>query len=321
MTDTAQINVTSMDSLATHGIDKAVVAIGVFDGVHLGHRKLLSRLIEMSKREKASPVALTFHPHPRELLQPDTPPSLLAPHEAKLRMLHECGAKAVITIPFTREFASLSPKEFLEDCLYSPRVELKGICVGSKWRFGAKGSGDTKFLKECSKSAGFAFESVDELLLHGKPVSSSSIRRAVSSGDLSLAKEMLGRDYSLHGVVEEGLHIAGSSLSHPTANLRVRHEALPPNGVYAGYAKLDGKSLPAAIAVGVSPTFHGAAGGGPRVEVHIIGFSGDLYGREMEAELVAYMREERCFPDAATLKSQIAADVKAALEILKERRT
>jgi len=319
MTAIRHIDVSSFDALGAHGLAKVAVAVGVFDGVHLGHRKILDSLLTMAKAVKADPVAITFHPHPRELLNPDSPPSLLLPPEMKTRLLHEYGAKGVVTIPFTREFASLSPPEFVYDCLYSSRVEMKGICVGSNWRFGSGGAGNVEFLRERSKESGFAFESVDEISLKdGRPISSTSIRRAISSGDLELAKAMLGRNYSLYGTVEKGRRIAGPELERPTANLKIRYGVLPPSGVYAGMAKLDGASMPAAIAIGSSPTFMRSFGGSEiRVEVHIPGFSGDIYGRPLEAELVKYIREERCFPDVQSLKMQIEEDVKTVLSSLK----
>ncbi len=319
MTVSSYIDVSSFDALGAHGLDKVVVAVGVFDGIHLGHLKLLEELLKMARSKKAQPVAITFHPHPRELLNPDSPPSLLLPPEVKTRLLHQYGAKGVVTIPFTREFAALSPPEFVYDCLSSSRVEMKGICVGSNWRFGSGGTGDVNFLRERAGIGHFAFKSVDEVSLEdGRPVSSTAIRRAISSGNLPLAKTMLGRNYSLYGTVEAGRHIAGPELKHPTANLKIRYGVLPPNGVYAGKAKFEGSELPAAIAIGTSPTFMRSFGGDEtRVEVHILGFEGDIYGKPLEAELVSYIREERCFPDVNSLKSQIDEDVQAVLASLK----
>jgi riboflavin kinase/FMN adenylyltransferase len=217
----------------------------------------------------------------------------------------------VISIPFTREFAALSPPEFLYDCLSSSRVELKGLCVGAKWRFGSGGSGDAAFLRERSAVSGFEFVAVDELEVDGAPVSSTRIRRAVSSGDLEGAVKLLGRDYSLYGKVEHGRHVAGPALDHPTANLRVRHGVLPPDGVYAGWAKWDGRRHRAALAIGSSPTFRDRFGTERRVELHLLDFAGDLYGLDLEAELLSWIREERRFENAEALKKQIDLDIKA----------
>ena len=317
MTDCRKIDVSSFDALAIHGLTEVAVAVGVFDGVHLGHQALLAALREISSQVSAHPVAVTFHPHPRELLRPDSPPSLLLPPPVKSRLLHEYGAEAVLTIPFTPEFAALSPPEFLYDCLSSSRVKLKGLCVGSNWRFGWKGSGDCEFLREQAAAGGFAFRAVEEVSIGTQPVSSTNIRRAIASGELGRAKAMLGRNYSLYGEIEHGRRIAGSVLSRPTANLKIRFGVLPPAGVYAGWAKFNGTRRKAAIVIGKSPTFKKDFGEQTRIELHVLDYDGDLYGCEMEAELVAYIREERCFPGADELKRQIEIDIADILAALK----
>lgn len=317
MTDGRRIDVSSFDAVGAHGLSEVAVAVGVFDGVHLGHQKLLDTLKELASKLKAHPIVVTFHPHPRELLHPDSPPSLLLPPEEKARLLHEYGAEAVVTIPFDKEFAALSPPEFLYDCLSSSRVKMKGLCVGAKWRFGWKGTGDAKFLKSRAAEGHFKFAAVEELAIGGQPVSSTNIRRALSSGDLGKAKAMLGRNYSLFGKVEHGRQIAGKELSSPTANLKMRYGVMPPCGVYSGWAKFKGERHEAAIAIGSSPTFKSQYGDENRVELHLIGFKGDLYGLELEAELNSYIREERCFPGVEELKKQIGEDIKAVVASLK----
>ena len=317
MTDGKWIDVSSFDALGAHGLNKVAVAVGVFDGVHRGHQRLLASLKEAAGRLDAKPVVVTFHPHPRELLKPDAPPTLLFPPEIKTRFLHEYGAEAVVTIPFTREFAALSPPEFLYDCLSSSRVEMKALCVGANWRFGFGGAGDAAFLRERAAEGHFEFISVEELSFDNLAVSSTKIRRAISSGDLKTASLMLGRNYSLYGKVEHGHHIAGSVLNRPTANLKIRYGVLPPCGVYAGWAKSSGFKKAAAIAIGSSPTFKEQFGAETRVELHIIDYEGDLYGMDLEAELCSYIREERCFPGVESLKKQIGEDINAVLAALK----
>jgi riboflavin kinase/FMN adenylyltransferase len=317
MTESKRTDVSSFDALGAHGLKEVAVAVGVFDGVHLGHQKLLEELKTLAGRLSAHPVAVTFHPHPRELLRPEAPPALLLPPSIKTRLLHEYGAEAVVTIPFTPEFAALSPPEFLYDCLSSSRVELKGRCVGARWRFGSGGTGNAEFLKERAKAGNFEFVSVEELSIGGMPVSSTNIRRALASGDLKKAKAMLGRNYSLYGKVEHGRQVASSILNKPTANLKFKNGVLPPCGVYAGWAHFDGQRKAAAIAVGSSPTFKSQFGSETRVEVHLIDFSGDLYGKELEAEFAAYIREERCFSSVEALKKQIGEDVQAVIAALK----
>jgi riboflavin kinase/FMN adenylyltransferase len=322
MTDNnnSYINVSSLAQLEKYDIKKVAVAIGVFDGVHKGHCLLLQRLIEMAKRDDATPVAMTFYPHPREALKPESHPGLLVSPVRKIELLHEQGIKAVVTIPFTREFSSLSPNDFIERALLSAQVELTGICVGNKWRFGAGGKGNVKVLEEFAGNGHFDFDAVDELLIDGETVSSTSIRRAISSGLFGKAEKMLGRPYSLQGEVEEGKKIAGPELSYPTANLKTQYGIIPPNGVYAASAILDGKKYPAAVAIGLSPTFNYAHNKTPRVEVHLIGFEGNIYGKTVEAVFVEYLREERCYSSAEALKKQIGEDIKNINNILKERK-
>lgn len=313
------VNVASFDALAEHGIAEVVIAIGVFDGVHEGHQVLLKELVSMAERTGARPVALTFYPHPREVLEPENTPSLLIPPARRVELLHDYGCEAVVTIPFSREFAELSAEDFIKDCLFSPRVSIKGICVGKGWKFGAGAMGDIGLLKAYAKKGHFDFRPVGELEIDGRPVSSTFIRQAVSAGRLDDAAAMLGRSYALSGTVEKGRKIAGPELECPTANLKFRFGVLPPNGVYAGRAIVDGKSYVSALAVGVSPTFREHDDRHRRVEAHILDFSGDLYGRRMELEFVEYLREERCFSSTESLKQQISDDIEKIKAIMNKR--
>ncbi|MHB9138089.1 MAG: riboflavin biosynthesis protein RibF [Victivallaceae bacterium] len=305
----AIIDVPSLDALAERGIKTACLAIGVFDGVHKGHQLLIKALLEMSVKHHSVPVALTFFPHPREVVQPDNPPPLLVPPAKKIELLHQYGIKAVVTIPFSREFAAQTPDEFIKNCLNSSRVKIRGICVGCKWRFGAGGTGDSSVLRDFADRGHFDFEAVDELTIGDSIVSSTAIRRAVSSGLLERAQELLGRPYSLCGIVEKGHHVAGPELAHPTANLKITYGILPPDGVYAASVILDGKRYPAAVNAGVSPTYNRPEDRSKRFEVHIIGFEQNIYGAAVEVELLKYLREERSFPDSAMLKQQIIKDI------------
>jgi riboflavin kinase/FMN adenylyltransferase len=312
------INVTSLDALAENGISRVCVAIGVFDGVHLGHQLLLKELVVMAEREQATPVALTFYPHPREILSPENPPPLLVPPWKRIELLHEYGANAVVTLSFSADFARQSPQEFIRNCLHSPRVEIKGICVGSNWRFGSGGTGSIDILRQYADQGHFEFEDVDELSIDNTVISSTSIRRAVASGLVGRAAEMLGRPYSLCGIVEPGHHVAGKELNHPTANIKTSHGVLPPSGVYAAKVVLDGKAWPAAVNVGISPTYNRPEDRGSRIEVHVIGFEGNLYGTRLEVELLDYIREERCFSSPAELKKQIDQDISLIIRTLEE---
>lgn len=310
------INVNSLDALANHGLKKISVAFGVFDGVHLGHQHLINRLIAMSKKTGADSVVITFFPHPREILAPDEPILLLVSRNKKIKLLAELGVKAVVTLPFTEDFSALNAEIFLDDCLFAPGVEITGICVGSDWRFGKNGEGSIETIKHYADVHHFEFDPVDELVIDGVTVSSTAIRRAVSGGLLNEAKKMLGRNYSLSGVVVSGDAIGSSMLECPTANISVSHGIIPPNGVYAGYALCDGERYPAAISVGTSPTFAGKKRCSSDIEIHLLNFSGNLYGRELETEFVEYIREERCYPSGEALKKQVMEDIEKIRNIL-----
>lgn len=287
---------------------RLALGIGVFDGVHRGHQLLLTSLCELAAAEGAAPVALTFDPHPRAVLRPQSPPVLLIGLAERIRLLTEYGAEAVLTARFTPEFAALAPEEFLDRLLAAP-AEIAGICVGKHWRFGAGGAGDTALLAARCAAAGQRFATVSELCLDGEIVSSSNIRRAISGGRLATAAAMLGRPYRLTGTVEAGFGAANRELHYPTANLRLEAGVLPPDGVYAARAILpDGSELPAAVNVGLSPTFQWE-GGERRLEVHLLDFAGDLYGGELGVELLDYLRPERAFGGAKELREQIGRDI------------
>lgn len=310
------IDVAAVETLRKYGIQRVAVAIGVFDGVHRGHQFLLKELIQMAKTQDAWPVVITFYPHPREILNPDEPPLLLVSQEKKLSLFHSFGIKAVVTIPFSKEFATLSAEEFLTDCLHSPHVKICGVCVGKDWSFGAGGKGNIETIDNFSKKKNFVFKAVEEVCLDRKIISSTAIRRAVTGGLLEEARSMLGRPYSVIGKVEHGEMIGASLLGCPTANISVAHGILPPCGVYAGLAVYRREKYPAAIAIGTAPTFSHKIQCHPSIEAHLLDFSGDVYGETLEIEFVKYFREERCYPSPETLRIQIKDDLKSIREIL-----
>lgn len=302
------IEVIAVSSLAGFGIKRVCLAAGVFDGVHLGHQLLLERLLEISAELDAEPCALTFSPHPRQVLNPKTAPPLLLAPEQKNRLLREAGMKAVVTIPFTRDFAMLEPVEFIEKCLFSSSVEVAGIAVGTQWRFGRGGTGDLETLRQIGTVKNWHIEAVGELDINGQTVSSTMIRRAIAGGNLADAVAMLGRNYSLFGTVVHGFRVASQELNHPTANLEMHYGVLPPNGVYAALAIFDGVRHPAAVNIGLCPTYN-RAGSAIRIEIHVLDFEGNLYGRQIELEFLQYLREERTFAGSQELKAQIGKDV------------
>lgn len=312
------INVPSLGVLADYQLKDIVIAIGVFDGVHLGHQHVLKKLSKMADAYNAQPVALTFFPHPKQVLVPDAVPVLLVSPEQKVELLYQNGVKAVVTIPFTKEFSSLSPEDFIKICLSSSRVTIHGICVGEKWRFGSGAKGTVQLLKDFADKGHFQFESVPEVYLDNTLISSTTIRRAVSSGIMNEAQKMLGRPYSLIGKVITGRKIAGSALTFPTANLKINYGVVPPNGVYAGFSTFKGRKYPAAIAIGTAPTFrHNFVTREPKIEVHMFDFSESIYDETLEVTFISYLREERCYSSVDSLKHQIHEDILDIKQLLK----
>lgn len=310
MTDQKIICVDKIDALKAYGISRIAVAIGVFDGVHAGHRRLLAELQKIASATDATPVAVTFSPHPRQIIQPDTAPALLLPNDEKLCRLTENGAQAVVTIPFTAEFAAKTPEEFISDTLKSDGITLCGVCVGKKWRFGAGGKGNAGLLTELAIRHGFTFSPVDEVEINGETVSSSAIRAAAAAGNLEKATRFLCAPYAIYGSVIHGEQVASTKLNTPTANLNVTAGVLPPAGVYAALVRMEGKSYKAVVNIGSSPTFDSYGKKDLlRVEAHLLNTSADLYGKEITLEPVRFLRSECRFPTADALKEQIKKDI------------
>jgi riboflavin kinase/FMN adenylyltransferase len=288
------------------------LAVGVFDGVHLGHQHLLRRLKEKAEERKALPGVLTFRHHPLQVLSPGTSLSYLAPLKARRELLGALGIPLVVTIPFTREVAGISARRFLE--LLIRYLRMRGLVVGPDFALGRGREGDVKALRAFSAELGFELEVVPPFVLDGQVVSSTVIRQALEEGDVRRVREYLGRPYAVSGPVVAGRG-TGRGLGFPTANLRVSpQQALPADGVYAGLAYVGGKTRPSLANIGVRPTF----GGGERgVEVYVLDFERELYGNELSIELVERLREERHFGDTGELRAQIARDVQRARELLK----
>lgn len=307
-----KISVNSINELSEYGIKSVSIAIGVFDGVHVGHQLLLTELLSISKKSNSVPVVLTFYPNPKNLLNSDTKVRQLTSLNQKINYLSQFGVKKIIVIPFTQNFSRLSPAEFINNILLSPEVDLKGLCVGLNWKFGYKGTGDTSFLAKYANKHNFIFKAVKEKILDNNVISSTIIRKMITSGNLSDASKMLGKNYILRSEIITGLHIATDQLNYPTANLALSGIVVPPAGVYAGYAKVVGKNKwhQAAIIIGNSPTFKQYSELKKKIEVHLLEFKGDIYGEELDVEFIKYIREERYFSNADKLIEQIKMDLK-----------
>ena len=284
------------------------LAIGVFDGVHLGHRKLLNKVAAMAGELNAVPVALTFDPHPRAILQPSAPPVLLMELAERIRLLQANGMTMTAVADFTPQFADTLPEEFLE-LLFEQVPDLAAVGVGSNWRFGKNGAGNVELLTEYARKRNFKLAAVDELVVNNDVVSASRIRRLIAGGELDTAEKLLGYRYTLCGKVANGYGIAGSRLDCPTANIIPAAGVLPPDGVYSGIVEVDEQRYGAAVNNGISPTYGRAADQCRRIEAHLLDFSGNLYGRSVRLTLGEYLRSEQCFASEEALKKQILCDV------------
>ncbi len=299
------------------GVPKLAIAFGVFDGVHPGHRLIVAETCKLARERGGVGAAVTFVPHPRAVVgKPgDAPPELLISVEERLKRLVACGAAATGVIGFTPEFGALEPEVFLAGLFRRRDFELAGICVGEDWRFGRQGRGDAALLKEFCAANNLGFKAVKRLRHGARDISSSAIRALLRQGKLDEARGMLGSAPSLAGTVIAGFHIAGKELDAPTANLKLEYGVLPPDGVYAGSAEIRGRRFPAVMNIGFAPTYGGSE---RRIEIHLPGFSGNLYGSFLTVELLGFLRPERKFDSPGALKEQIVLDISGANKIFNQ---
>jgi riboflavin kinase/FMN adenylyltransferase len=291
-----------------NGTRKVCLAIGVFDGVHLGHQQIIRQTIADARQHDAVALIVTFDQHPNAIVAPDRNPPQIFSRSQKIRAIQSLGADALLEIPFDKKFSEKSGEVFIRE-LARDLGKIFSICVGADFVFGNKRSGNVALLKKLGAEIGFQVHGHAAVALDGEMVSSTRIREAIRAGHLDAASQMLGRPYAMCGSVLAGDKI-GHQLGFPTANLDAAKLILPPNGVYAGCTRLDGKFFRVALNIGLRPT---VAAGKPelRVEAHLLDFSGDLYGGELEVEIGAKLRDEKKFSSAGELKAQIARDVAA----------
>ena len=308
------IEVSSLKELREAGFSRVSIACGNFDGVHFGHQSIIKKLQQLAEKSNASPVVLTFFPHPRQVLQEIDVPSLTSP-EAKKELMAKFGVEALITIPFSRDFAAISAADFVNRVLQVTGLEVCDLCIGSQWKFGAGRKGDVDFLMQGPWT--FNVHGLQEVFQDGEAVSSSRIRAALAHGDFNQAASLLGREYAVSGPVVRGRGIAASKLKFPTANIQV-NECLPVAGVLACMARIadEAEWRPAVCNIGVAPTFHGEFVQAARVELHLFDFNQDLYGKNIEIVFKQFIRPEQRFAGVDKLKEQIAEDVAEARKIL-----
>ena len=289
------------------------LAIGVFDGVHLGHRSVLLRALADARAGDGQAVAVTFNPHPAKVLAKARAPRLLTATAHKIRLIQALGIESVLVIPFTVEFAQTRAEDFVQE-LHGACRPLKEICVGHEWCFGRGRAGNLEMLRQMGDRLGFDEVGVPAVQIDGKIVSSTAIRASVEAGNLARAARLLGRDYSILGTVVRGDQI-GRSLGFPTANLSAHNEQFPPNGVYAVTALWRDRALHGVVNLGVRPTIT-CASGERLLELHLFDFHEDIYGEDIEVTFKGCIRPERKFATLEALKGQIASDVTEARRIL-----
>lgn len=293
-------------------VKKAVIALGVFDGVHPGHRQVVANARKLAGELGAVPGAVTFVPHPRQILGHEQDFQLLLPEALRCEALLNAGAEFVGRINFSREIANWDAEKFLcalRDC---GLFELSGICVGSNWRFGRNGCGNKAVLTGFCAENNIAFIPVDEIKDDEGIISSTRLRRMIAQGELEKYREIAGKYPLLAGKVVTGMHIAGKELAAPTANLELHYGVPVPHGVYAGCSTVDGQCYKAVLNIGPAPTYDVTQ---TRIEIHLLGFKGDLYDREIAVTVIKKLRDIRKFASPQELKQQIARDMENALQI------
>lgn len=291
---------------------KVCLAIGFFDGVHLGHQQIIRQTIADARQHEAIALVITFDCHPNSVVAPARVPPLIYSLPQKLRAVESLGTQSLLLIHFDKAFSQQRGEEFVRN-LVRDLGGIRSLCVGANFAFGYKRDGNVALLKKLGDELSFAVHGMAAVSLDGEPVSSTRIRDAIFCGDLDRASQMLGRAYSVAGAVVRGDRI-GNQIGFPTANLDASGRALPPNGVYAVHAEIlgaQGASCRGVLNIGLRPTVNN---GDPqkRVEVHLLDFEGDLYEKELEVTFVQKLREEKKFPSLDALREQITHDVEEA---------
>lgn len=301
---------TSLDELGEVN-EPLHLALGVFDGVHAGHRTVIDVAVQGAAASGGRAGVLTFEPHPIQVLAPEKAPRrILATIEHKERVLEAMGISVLVVLPFTREFAACSAEAFAA-ALFAAPADLRQLAVGEDWMFGHGRHGTAALLQEMGAACGVEVAALAPVMERGERISSTRIRQALRDGNLAAAAAMLGRPYTVLGVVAHGRQLGGK-IGVPTANIETGEEQLPPDGVYVVRVRVNGDWRPGIGNLGMRPT----VGGDKRLlEVHVFDFSDDLYGQEIEVEFGCFLRGEQKFNGIEELKAQIAQDIREAREL------
>jgi len=290
----------------------AVVTVGNFDGVHLGHREIFRTVKRAAKKLGGVSVVVTFAPHPLKVLAPERDFRLITTYEEKERLIAESGVDVLVIVPFTREFSAVSPEVFVRDILVG-RIGMECFIIGFDYAFGRNREGNVTLLRTLGDELGFTVDVLDQVGDGDTGFSSSAVRELIAAGDVRGVALLLGRFFSVGGEVVHGFH-RGKQLGFPTANIEVVEELLPKPGVYAVKVEGDGWVCDGACNIGDNPTFNGTR---VTVEVHLLDFDGDLYGSKLRVYFVERIRDEREFPDIFFLLDAIREDVSDCRDILR----
>jgi riboflavin kinase/FMN adenylyltransferase len=299
----------------TAPFSNAVITIGNFDGVHIGHQALFHHTIEKAQSIGGTAIAMTFDPHPARVLGNTNGPPLITLHEQKMELIARTGLDAVICVPFTPEFASISPRSFVEDLLVG-KIGMKAIVVGEDYSYGSKRKGNLATLRAEADRLGFEVVLVPGIKFatpDSGRISSTRIRELVMNGNILEAQKLLGRHYQVRGEVVAGRNRGGKLVGFPTANLHMQDELCPKTGVYAVTVERKGERYKGVANIGYSPTFDDHL---YTVEIHIIDFDSDIYGEKILVNFVARIRDEIKFPDLSQLTRQIGKDVQTARDLV-----
>ena len=297
----------------------AVITIGNFDGVHIGHQALFHTVMEEADMRKGTAIAMTFEPHPIRVLKNNGHPPLITPYPQKIELIATSGIDVLICVPFTREFAAITAKEFVLDVLLG-RMGIQAIVVGKDYTFGKNREGNLNLLKSYAEAFDFEVIVVDWIPVSNNTssrISSTRIRELLLDGKVSEAHNLLGRYYQVSGIVSPGRNRGGKLLGFPTANIKLKEELYPKNGIYAVTVDCLGKNYQGVANIGYSPTFDDNE---LTVEVHILDFDKDLYGQSINVKFIERIRDEIKFSGISALSQQIAQDVLRARDILTNQR-
>ena len=297
-------------SIEEFSAQNPIVTIGMFDGVHAGHREILRQMETLKQQQGGETVLLTFWPHPRVFFGKTDDFGLLTTIDEKMELLEQAGLDVCLILPFSHEFAELSPESYITEILHKG-IGAKKVVIGYDHKYGKSGSGTFDLMQEYGRKLGFSVEQITAYFVDSKTVSSTKVRNFISSGEIEAANRYLSYNYFLNGTVVSGRHV-GRTMGFPTANLHINSDwkEIPANGVYAGFAEFEAHRYKAVINIGTNPTV--SQENKSSIEAHVIDFQGDLYGKNIRLEFSKFIRNEQRFDSLQDLQRAITCDVEEA---------